>query len=68
VHVAILYRILISFLDIMVDGKPGWTPRAIAGTLAALVASLAVSFVTYRLVERPFLVRKARVGADREFG
>jgi len=65
VHLAILYRILIPYLGIMVDGKPGWTLRAFAGTLAALAASLAVSFVSYRLVERPFLVRKARLGADR---
>ena len=61
VHLVILYRILIPCLDIMVVGKPGWTPRAFAATLAALAASLAVSFVTYRLVERPFLVRKARL-------
>jgi len=65
VHLVILYRILIPTLDIMVAGKPGWTPRAFAATLAALAASLAVSFVTYRLVERPFLIRKTRVGANR---
>jgi peptidoglycan/LPS O-acetylase OafA/YrhL len=65
VHVVILYQILIPFLDIMTRGKPGWTPRAFAGTLAALAVSLAVSFATYRLVERPFLLRKARVGAER---
>lgn len=40
----------------------GWTPAALLLAGGALAVTLAVSAFTYRVVERPFLVRKARIG------
>jgi peptidoglycan/LPS O-acetylase OafA/YrhL len=63
VHLPILYRVQIPLLGLVTGKPPGWTSRALAGTVAALTASIALSTLTYRLVERPFLRRKARIGA-----
>jgi peptidoglycan/LPS O-acetylase OafA/YrhL len=38
-----------------------WTWQAWAVATALLLASLGISCVTYRLIERPFLIRKARL-------
>jgi len=63
VHLPILYMIQIPSLERFANGPSGWTARAWAGTAATLVLSIAISMLTYRLIERPFLARKARVGA-----
>jgi peptidoglycan/LPS O-acetylase OafA/YrhL len=39
----------------------GWTSETTGAVLVLVVASLALSAVTYRIIERPFLRRKARI-------
>jgi len=41
----------------------GWTLRALGAALVALAVCLALAELGYRFVEKPFLVRKARVAA-----
>ena len=53
VHLPILYAIQIPNLDLLGAGRRGWTARAWLGTAAGFALSLAVSVVTYRLIERP---------------
>jgi peptidoglycan/LPS O-acetylase OafA/YrhL len=43
------------------SGGPGWTLRGSGFALLGFAATAAVSTLSYRFVERPFLVRKARI-------
>jgi peptidoglycan/LPS O-acetylase OafA/YrhL len=56
-HLPILHRVL----QAPASSPPGWTPTTTALVLVLLAGCLALSAVTYRLIERPFLVRKARL-------
>jgi len=38
----------------------GWTPRSAALIALLVLAAIGVSALSYRLIERPFLVRKSR--------
>jgi peptidoglycan/LPS O-acetylase OafA/YrhL len=58
-HYPILYSLLIRFWTL--DGGPGWTARASLAALLGFALTGAASVLTYRFVERPFLVRKARI-------
>ena len=46
-------------------GAIGWSPRTGAIVAALASACVALSALSYRLIERPFLVRKARVEEPR---
>ena len=39
----------------------GWTPLTVVVMAGAALATVALSAITYRVIERPFLVKKARI-------
>lgn len=59
-HYPILKAVLAP-LHVPGRGGPGLTPRSFAVACLGLALTAAVSVLTYRFVERPFLVRKARI-------
>lgn len=59
-HYPILFAFLVP-LWLPTGGGPGWTARATAAASFGVAVALGVSALTYRFVERPFLVRKARI-------
>ncbi len=62
-HVPVLLAGLLLARGAGLIGLAGWTWRSAAVVAALWLVSVAISEVTFRCVERPFLVRKQRVAA-----
>jgi len=60
-HLPILFEIIDRRRFVTPEAYRGWTATSLATVLACLCISLAVSTLTYLLIERPVLKRKARI-------
>lgn len=60
-HIPVIYWVLRVYHQAGGRWQPTWDTRTTLLALTISIVSLAVSILTYRIIERPFLVRKARL-------
>jgi peptidoglycan/LPS O-acetylase OafA/YrhL len=60
-HVPVILLSLTALRRAGVAGPPGWQPRTAVIAAGLTAICLVLSALTYRWIERPFLVRKARI-------
>jgi peptidoglycan/LPS O-acetylase OafA/YrhL len=60
-HLPILFEIIYRRRFAAPEAYQGWTATSLATVLACLAVALAVSALTYLLIERPVLKRKAKI-------
>jgi len=61
-HLQPLHLVLVRLHGAQGPNPDGWTFLSTATVLLVLAGCLSLSAVTYRVIERPFLVRKAQLG------
>jgi peptidoglycan/LPS O-acetylase OafA/YrhL len=61
VHLPILFIILFGLRGRIPAAGEGWNPTSLALVGACLAVAIGLSSLTYAFIERPFLVRKARI-------
>jgi peptidoglycan/LPS O-acetylase OafA/YrhL len=66
-HMPLLYYALRAYRSVTGSRETSWTPAITVWFAAALLLCVGVSMVTYRFIERPFLVRKASLGGGRSY-